>query len=99
LLPRYESRLAALAARALRRSVRLVLTRAQMYGLGHRPVSVEHVALGADADGTLQALTHDVIAATSSYEAFARKDTIWGAALYTCPHTRFEHRLARLDVS
>jgi len=99
LRPQYNVVLAALAARALRRSVRLVLTRAQMYALGHRPVSIERVALGAAADGTLQALTHEAIAATSSYEAFARKDTIWGAALYTCANTRFEHRLARLDVS
>jgi xanthine dehydrogenase YagR molybdenum-binding subunit len=35
---------------------------------------------------------------TSQFEAFARKDTIWGAALYTCPNTRFTHKLARLDV-
>ncbi len=36
---------------------------------------------------------------TSRYEAFARKDTIWSAALYKCANTRYAHRLARLDVS
>ena len=38
---------------ALQRSVRLVLTRQQMYGLGHRPATIERLALGAKADGTL----------------------------------------------
>ena len=37
LRPQYQAALAALAARALKRSVRLVLTRRQMYGLGYRP--------------------------------------------------------------
>src|SRR5260370_25789975 len=37
LRPQYQVVLAVLAARALKRSVRLVLTRQQMYGLGYRP--------------------------------------------------------------
>ena len=37
LRPQYQVALAVLAARALERSVRLVLTRRQMYGLGYRP--------------------------------------------------------------
>src|SRR5437764_12904819 len=37
LRPQFQAVLAALAARALKRSVRLVLTRQQMYVLGHRP--------------------------------------------------------------
>ena len=46
LRPQYEGVLAVLGARALERSVRLVLTRRQMYGLGHRPASIERLALG-----------------------------------------------------
>src|SRR5262245_34123958 len=99
LRPQYNVVLAVLAARALQRSVRLVLTRPQMYSLGYRPRSIERVRLGAKADGTLDAITHDAVAMTSRYEEFARKDTIWSGALYKCANTAFTHKLARLDVS
>ena len=99
LRPQYNVALAVLAARALQRSVRLVLSRPQMYSLGYRPGSIERVALGAKADGTLDAMMHDAIAMTSRFETFARKDTIWSAALYKCPNTTFTHKLAPLDVS
>jgi xanthine dehydrogenase YagR molybdenum-binding subunit len=70
-----------------------------MYSLSYRPGSVERVALGAKADGTLDAITHEAIAMTSRFEDFARKDTIWAGALYKCANTTFAHKLARLDVS
>ena len=53
-----------------------------MYGLGYRPATIERVALGANADGTLDAITHEAIAMTSQYEEFSRNDTgMVGAAL------------------
>jgi len=99
LRPQYNVALAVLAARALQRSVRLVLTRPQMYSLSYRPGTFERLALGAKADGTLDAITHEAIGMTSQFEAFARKDTIWAGALYKCANTTFAHKLARLDVS
>jgi xanthine dehydrogenase YagR molybdenum-binding subunit len=98
LRPQYETVLAVLAARALKRSVRLVVTRRQMYGLGYRPATIEHLALGAKATGTLDAITHEAIAMTSRHEEFARNDTGWSALLYKCANAKYEHRLARLDV-
>ncbi|MGE0747056.1 MAG: xanthine dehydrogenase family protein molybdopterin-binding subunit [Rhodospirillales bacterium] len=99
LRPQFNVLLAVLAARALQRSVRLVLTRQQMYGLGFRPETIERIALGATADGTLTAITHEAIAMTSRNEAFARNDTTWSAMLYRCANTAFTHKLARLDIS
>jgi xanthine dehydrogenase YagR molybdenum-binding subunit len=98
LRPQYEAVLAVLAARALQRSVRLVLTRQQMYGLGHRPASIERLALGAATDGTLEAITHEAIAATSQYEDFSRNDTGWSGQLYKSANAKYAHRLARLDL-
>jgi xanthine dehydrogenase YagR molybdenum-binding subunit len=98
LRPQYQVLLAALAARALQRSVRVVLTRQQMYALGYRPATIERLAIGARRDGTLAALTHEAIAATSQYEAFSRNDTAWGGLLYTTPNSKFEHKLVRLDL-
>ena len=77
LRPQYQVALAVLAARALERSVRLVLTRRQMYGLGYRPATIERLALGAKTDGTLDGMSHEAIAVTSQYEEFSRNDTGW----------------------
>jgi xanthine dehydrogenase YagR molybdenum-binding subunit len=98
LRPQYQVALAVLGALKLQRSVRLVLTRQQMYGLGHRPATIERVALGAKADGTLDAITHEAIAVTSQFEDFSRNDTAWSALLYKCANAKYVHKLARLDV-
>jgi xanthine dehydrogenase YagR molybdenum-binding subunit len=65
LRPQFQVVLAVLAARALQRSVRVVLTRPQMYGLGYRPAMIQNIALGANAGGLLDAITHDAITVTS----------------------------------
>jgi xanthine dehydrogenase YagR molybdenum-binding subunit len=98
LRPQYEVVLAVLAARKLERSVRLMLTRQQMYGLGYRPATIERVALGAKADGRLDSISHEAIAMTSQYEEFSRNDTSWSAQLYKSANAKYEHKLARLDM-
>ena len=98
LRPQYQVVLAVLGARALKRPVRVVLDRAQMYGLCYRPATIERLALGANAGGTLDAITHEAIAVTSQFEEFSRNDTGWAELLYKSPNTKFVHRLARLDV-
>ena len=98
LRPQYQVALAVLAARALERSVRLVLTRQQMYGLGYRPATIEHLALGAKEGGTLDAVIQEAIAATSQYEEFSRNDTAWSGQLYKSPNAKYVHKLARLDL-
>jgi xanthine dehydrogenase YagR molybdenum-binding subunit len=98
LRPQYQVVLAMLGALALQRSVRLVLTRQQMYGLGYRPATIERLALAAKADGTLDAITHEAIAVTSQFEDFSRNDTGWSALLYKSANAKYVHRLARLDV-
>jgi xanthine dehydrogenase YagR molybdenum-binding subunit len=98
LRPQYECVLAVLGAIALERPVRFVLTRAQMYGLGYRPATIERLALGARTDGAIDAITHEAIAITSQFEDFSRNDTGWADLLYKSPNTRFTHKLARLDL-
>jgi xanthine dehydrogenase YagR molybdenum-binding subunit len=98
LRPQYQVVLATLGALALQRSVRLVLTRQQMYGLGYRPATIERLALGARADGTLDALSHEAIGVTSQFEEFSRNDTGWGALLYKSANAKYVHKLAKLDL-
>src|SRR5215208_2227851 len=98
LRPQHQVILAALAARQLRRSVRVVLTREQMYGLGYRPAMIQRIELGANADGTLEAIAHDAVTVTSRYEDFYRQETGWSGLLYKCANAKYEHKLAALDL-
>src|SRR5207302_2889795 len=98
LRPQFQVVLAVLGAKALERSVRLVLTRQQMYALAYRPATIERLEIGAETGGTLDAITHEAIAITSQYEDFARNDTSWSGALYKSPNATYTHKLARLDL-
>ena len=99
LRPQFQVVLAVLAARALQRSVRVVLTRPQMYALGYRPAMIQRIALGANAGGTLDAITHDAVTVTSQYEDFHRQETGWSGLLYKSANAKYAHRLARLDLA
>jgi xanthine dehydrogenase YagR molybdenum-binding subunit len=99
LRPQYQVVLAALAARAAKRSVRLVLTRQEMYSLGYRPAMIQRIALGANAGGTLDAIIHEAITVTSQFEDFYRQETGWSGLLYKSDHAKYTHRLARLDLA
>jgi xanthine dehydrogenase YagR molybdenum-binding subunit len=98
LRPQYQAVLAALAARAFKRPVRLVLTRQQMYAVGYRPAMIQRIELGAKAGGTLEAMAHDAITVTSQYEDFYRQETGWSGLLYKCGNAKYVHRLAKLDL-
>src|SRR5207344_1942106 len=99
LRPQFQVVLAVLAARALQRSVRVVLTRPQMYVLGYRPAMIQRVAIGANAGGTLDVITHDAVTVTSQYEDFHRQETGWSGLLYKSPNAKYVHRLAKLDLA
>lgn len=98
LRPQYQLFLAVLAARELKRSVRVMLTRQQMFSFGYRPKTKMHFKLGATADGTLQALQEDVIAETSRFEDFSEDVVIWPGVLYKCENVKLSHKLVGLDV-
>jgi len=98
LRPQFEAVLAVLAARALRRSVRVVLTRPQMYALGYRPAMIQRIALGAGANATLDAITHDAVTVTSQYEDYNRQETGWSGLLYACANASYAHKLVKLDL-
>jgi len=98
LRPQFQVVLAVLAARALARSVRVALTRQQMYVLGYRPAMIQRIELGAAAGGRLDAVEHDATTVTSQYEDFYRQETGWSGLLYDCANARYAHKLARLDL-
>ena len=99
LRPQYQVVLAVLAALALKRPVRLVLTRQQMYGLGYRPAMLQEIELGVNAHGALEAITHEATTVTSQHEDYYRQETGWSGLLYRSDHARYAHKLARLDLA
>lgn len=97
LRPQYNLVLAVMASLHLQRSVRVVLTRQQMFTFGHRPETWQRVQLGAAADGTLQAVVHEAIAETSRKEDYCEVVVNWSGQLYQCPNVRLGYQLVDLD--
>ena len=98
LRPEYHVFLAVLAARELKRSVRVTMTRPQMFTFGHRPATWQRVKLGASRDGRLEALSHEAIAETSRFEDYNEPIVNWSAVLYRCDNASFSHELVGLDL-
>ncbi|MDP4005281.1 xanthine dehydrogenase family protein molybdopterin-binding subunit [Methylobacterium sp. NEAU K] len=99
LRPQYQLFLAMLAAKDLGRSVRVVLTREQMWSFTYRPEAVQTVSLGASPDGALQALRHDAVQGTSRYEDYQENIVNWSGTLYKCDNVKLTYRLAKLDTA
>ncbi|GAB3812009.1 hypothetical protein GCM10028895_02640 [Pontibacter rugosus] len=87
-----------LAARELKRSVQLVLTRQQMFTFGHRPKTVQRLSLGASSGGKLEAIHHHAFAETSKFEDYSEDVIIWPGVLYDCENVKVSHKLVELDV-
>jgi xanthine dehydrogenase YagR molybdenum-binding subunit len=90
--------LAALAARQVRRPVKLVLTREQMFTtVGHRAETEQQVALGATRDGRLSAIAHRGISHTSTFEEFLEPYTVGTHMMYATPNLQAKQSLVRLN--
>ena len=98
LRPQYQLFLAVLAAQELKRSVRVSLTRQQMFSFGHRPANVQQLALSADQDGTLQSITHKAYGETSSFENYTEAVVNWAGLLYQCENVNVDYQLVKLNT-
>src|SRR5256714_15454499 len=91
--------LTVMAAQAAGRPVKLALTRQQMFaGVGYRTPTIQRIRLGADHNGQLTAIAHDVVEQTSTIQEFAEQTAVATRMMYAAPNRRTTHRLARLDV-
>lgn len=91
--------LAALAARALERPVKVAFTRQQMmHGTIHRPATVMRVRLGAEKDGRLNAFS--IMTWTHCHQdgTFTEHASNFARALYAAPNRLTGHRLVKLDL-
>ncbi|MEV4112057.1 xanthine dehydrogenase family protein molybdopterin-binding subunit [Nonomuraea sp. NPDC049695] len=97
---RAQAVLAALAAKAVGRPVKAVLTRQQMFDVtGYRTPTIQRLRLGADAEGRLTALEHVAYEQSSTLVEFAEQTATPSRVMYATPALRTAHRLVRLDVA
>jgi len=98
LRPQYQLFMAFLAAKTLKRSVRVVLTRQQMFSFGHRPMTSQQLVLGASAEGKLLGIKHQAIAETSMFENYTENVVNWSGMLYACEDVDLSYKLVKLDI-
>ncbi len=91
--------LAALAARAVGRPVKVAYTRQQMFhGTIHRPAVQMRVRLGANADGRLNAFALEAITHCARHATFTEHAANFSRNLYAAPNRLTGHRLVRMDI-
>ncbi|MEU7487327.1 xanthine dehydrogenase family protein molybdopterin-binding subunit [Streptomyces sp. NPDC042319] len=97
--PRPQSVLAAMAARVTGRPVTLALPRQLLEAVtGHRAPTIQRLRLGADRDGRIQALAHEIVTQSSTVQEFVEQAASPSRTMYVSPHSRTTHRVTRLDV-
>lgn len=90
---------AVMAASALARPVRVVMTRRQMFSLaGYRSPTTQRIRLGADAGGRLRALEHSCLSLTSTVYEFVESGAGPARVMYDAPAHHTANRVVRLDV-
>jgi xanthine dehydrogenase YagR molybdenum-binding subunit len=99
LRPQHQLFLGVTAALDLKQSVKLSLTRQQMFTFGHRPNSIQNISLGAHSDGTLESLTHECLEETSHHEDYNENVVNWSGVLYNCPNAKLDYKVAQLDFA
>ncbi|KUI15420.1 xanthine dehydrogenase [Mycolicibacterium acapulense] len=98
--PHSHNVLAVMAAqRVPGRPVKFAVTRQQMFDfVGYRTPTIHHLRLGAERDGTLTSVSHDLIAQTATVKEFAEQAAVPTRMMYAGPNRKTSHRLAALDV-
>ncbi|MCC2981052.1 xanthine dehydrogenase family protein molybdopterin-binding subunit [Sphingomonas sp. IC4-52] len=98
LRPQWQVQLAVMGAIHLERSVRVVMTRAQMFTHAHRPECTYSISLGAEQNGKLSAMIHNATTSTSRFESNMEDIVVWGMMNYDCPNASGEYFIAPRDT-
>ncbi|MGY3062210.1 xanthine dehydrogenase YagR molybdenum-binding subunit [Streptomyces sp. TE3672] len=97
--PRPQTVLAAMAARHTGRPVKIALPRRQLAAVvGHRAPTIQHIQLGAELDGTLTAIDHEIITHTSTIKEFVEQAAVPTRIMYGSTTSRTAHQVVALDV-
>ncbi|WP_411035998.1 xanthine dehydrogenase family protein molybdopterin-binding subunit [Shinella sp. BYT-45] len=99
LRPKHHLFLAVMASLDLSRSMKVEMTRREMFYLTWRPSCIQTVSLAADADGYLQAVMHHAVHATSCYEDYQENVANWSGLAYKCDNVKITYEIAKLDLA
>lgn len=99
-VPHADMMLAALAAKAVPgRPVKYAVTRQQMFSItGYRAPTLQHIRLGARADGTITAFAFDAVSMSSQTKEFPEEATKPARMMYAGDNRRLTQRVVPLDV-
>ena len=90
---------ALIGAQVVKRPVKLVLSRADMFtSVGYRPHTWQKIGIGATADGKLVGISHQAVGQTSTYEDFFEGPADVSRQLYACPNVYTGNKILSLDV-
>ena len=92
--------LAAMASKVVRRPVKLVLSRQQMYGMvGPQPQMFQEVRLGASGDGHLLGVSHLCENVTGLTEDYVEFGSIPGRSFYACDNISTGQQVRRGNMT
>jgi xanthine dehydrogenase YagR molybdenum-binding subunit len=90
---------AIIAAKVVKRPVKLMLGRADMFtSVGYRPYTWQKIGIGATKDGKLVGITHEAIGQTSTYEDFNEGPDGVSRTTYACPNVNTIYKITPLDI-
>lgn len=95
-----QEMMAVMGAKKTGRPVQVALQRGQVFNMvGYRPYSIQKFAIGAQADGTVTGISHEVYGSTSRYEQFTERILDPTKSMYACPNMQTSYQLVALDMS
>lgn len=89
-----------MAARHLKRPVKLVITRDQMFTMvGNRPAAHQKIGLGASREGKITGITHTAFGQSATYENFTEGVVNMSKFMYQSPNVNTNYYVVPLDMS
>ena len=91
--------LAAVAAKAVNRPVKLALTRQQMFNsVGLRQRNVQHLSLGATKEGKLISLSHEILTHTAIDNEYIEPCGDCSKLMYDVPNALISYRVVPMNI-
>jgi xanthine dehydrogenase YagR molybdenum-binding subunit len=89
-----------MAAKHLKRPVKLMITRDQMFTMvGNRPAAYQKIGLGATKTGHITGITHTAFGQSASYENFTEGVVNMSKFMYQSDHVNTNYDVVPLDMS
>ena len=89
-----------MASKQLKRPVKLVITRDQMFTMvGNRPASHQKIGIGATKDGKITGITHTAFGQTATYETFTEGVVNMAKFIYASENVNTNYSVIPLDMS